>query len=154
MKELAPEDIRALREALARERRLASFHDRVLDRFGPLPTLARVRAAEQLHIDVLRSLHVRFGVPVRRERGDSPRLGTLAETCQRLIHSELERADRYRSLRSEVSDILVKAELRNLERASRLAHLPAVRQIAKTAHGRGRRDQPPTMPTGARAPQA
>lgn len=120
-------DIYTLRKALRIEQRYAAMHESMEARFGPLPELSDIISAEKCHVQVLGQLHRRYGLHEPAARAvHLPRYVSPSDACCDAIASEAERADEYQRLIGAARESTIVAELRNLERASRVAHLPAL----------------------------
>jgi hypothetical protein len=66
-------------------------YDQVIRDFGPVLPFARIREAEQRHIDALRRLFTRYGLPVPKNSWPERvrRYTTLAEACEAGVAAEI-----------------------------------------------------------------
>lgn len=126
-------DVRALDAAVRQLQSTLALHKRILRAVGIAPLLQRICEVEASHLKVLEWLHVRHGLPLaktpRRWRGK--RYADASEACAALIAAEKENLAAYRDLLQTARDAEVLAELRNLTRACREGHLPALHSWAR-----------------------
>ena len=128
MSRLPDGDARALREALEQVYRSSAIHDRILRDFRAPDPLQGIRNVEAMHIRLLECLHARYGLPTpsNRWRGRVPRFDSLVDACAAAIDVGTEHAYACERLIAGARDAEILAALRNLERAVREAHLPAL----------------------------
>lgn len=83
MAALTGTEIDALHEALDDEYRAWATYDRLIADFGEAPPFSHIREAEARHIDALRNLFARYGLPIPENPwpGRVPRYGSLQEAC-------------------------------------------------------------------------
>ena len=142
MLRLNENDVRALNIALEQQYRSFATHDQVIRDFGPAQPLERIRDVEKGHIRVVEWLHTRYAVSLPKYHGRAhiPHFADFAHACAAAIESEREHLLVYRRLIESAREADVLGELRNLERASRDGHLPALhawaRQLRKRPHAR------------------
>lgn len=120
----------ALMEALQDEYRARARYAQVLERFGAVLPFTAIAAAEQRHIDALRLLFHRYGIPVPPDpwAGRVEYLPTLIAACEAGVVGEIENIALYESLLERELPSDVRQTFANLQRASREAHLPAFRR--------------------------
>ncbi|GLR62725.1 ferritin-like domain-containing protein [Marinospirillum insulare] len=136
MPNLSETEINALHEALDDEYKAWSTYDQVLNDFGEVRPFSNIRDAEGRHIEALKRLFVRYGVPIP----DNPyprkiaSFTSLQEACEAGVEDEIANAELYERLfaATERGDILMVLE--NLQRASQERHLPAFQRCVE---GRG-----------------
>jgi hypothetical protein len=141
MVSLADFEIAALHEALDDEYRAWATYDQVIADFGAAPPFSNIRDAEARHIDALRVLFDRYGLPLPRNPwpGKVTRYSSLREACEAGVTAEIENSALYERLlaSTERSDIL--AVFRNLRDASQQNHLPAFQRcVERESQGGGR----------------
>lgn len=136
------QDILALREALDDEYRAWATYDQVIADFGLVPPFSNIRDAEARHIDALRSLYVRFGLPFPENpwSGKVERYPDLLAACTAGVAAEIANGAMYERLLAACRHPDVLAVLRRLRDASVQRHLPAFRRQLERRHdgGRGR----------------
>lgn len=64
MDTLSVAEVRALNEALDDEYRSWATYDQVIADFGEIPPFSNIREAEARHIEALRTLFIRYALPV------------------------------------------------------------------------------------------
>lgn len=123
-------EIQALREALDDEHHAWATYDQVISDFGEVLPFTNIREAEARHIDALRTLFVRYDVPIPANPwlGKVPHYPSLAAACEDGVQAEIANAALYDRLMAATdrSDILTVLE--NLRAASQERHLPAFRR--------------------------
>lgn len=84
MNELTETGVHALHEALDDEYRAWATYDQVMREFGDAPPFSNIREAEARHIEALRNLFDRYGlpVPVNPWPGKATRYASLREACE------------------------------------------------------------------------
>ncbi len=117
--------------------RLGSTYDQVIHDFGPERPFINIRDAEARHIEALRGLFRRYGIPAPTNHwpGRVPRFADLREACKAGVEAELENTALYDRLMGATSRRDILAVFDNLRRASQERHLQAFRRCAS----RGRR---------------
>lgn len=134
---LNEDEIRALHEALEDEYLSWTTYDQVIQDFGEVRPFINIREAEGRHIEALRTLFVRYGLPVPEntwaERVD--RYPSLEAACSAAVAGEIANGEMYERLlkATERSDILT--VLRNLQAASEERHLPAFQRCLERGGG-------------------
>jgi hypothetical protein len=135
-------EAQALREALDDEYRAWATYDQIVRDFGPQRPFIHIRDAEARHIEALRALCERYGVPVDGNPwpGRVPRFASTQEACEASIAGEIENAALYERLKRSTrrEDILTVYD--RLQSASQERHLPAFRRCASRGRGRGHGD--------------
>jgi hypothetical protein len=133
MTELTQSEIEALREALDDEYHAWTTYEQVIVDFGEISPFSRIREAESRHIDALRSLFLRYGLPVPENPwpGKVARYTSVQAACEAGVDAEMANGEMYDRLiaTSRRADIL--SVLRNLQAASQQRHLPAFRRRAQ-----------------------
>lgn len=140
MDTLTEHEIRALHEALDDEYHSWTSYDQVIRDFGETPPFSNIREAEARHVEALRALFVRYGLPVPENTwvGRVDRYASLAAACEASVAAEIANGELYERLfaATERPDIL--AVLRKLQQASQQRHLPAFQRcVQRTGGGRG-----------------
>ena len=120
MAELAETDIRALEEALDDEYRAWATYDQVIRDFGPVRPFIRIQAAEERHIDALRTLFARYGLPVPNNPwlGKVRRYTSLHEACEAGVAAEIANGAMYDRLLAATRREDLLRVFRNLREAS------------------------------------
>lgn len=154
MHQLSEDEICVLNEALDDEYRAWATYDQVITDFGEVQPFSNIRASEARHIEALRTLFVRYGLPVPENAwpGKVERYPSLQLACEAGVAAEIANGEMYdRLLRaSQQPDILL--VLGNLQEASQQRHLAAFQRCAqgkggcgggggRHRHGRGGREQ-------------
>ncbi|MFZ5620452.1 MAG: ferritin-like domain-containing protein [Pseudomonadota bacterium] len=138
MDTLTEAEIRTLHEALDDEYHAWATYDQVIRDFGEVPPFSNIREAEARHIEALRSLYARYGLPVPENTwpGRVDRYPSLQAACEAGVAAEIANAGMYDRLltATERPDILT--VLRNLQEASQQRHLPAFERCVQGG-GRG-----------------
>lgn len=136
MNVLTEAEVDALRGALDDEYRAWATYDQVIADFGELPPFSHIREAEARHIDALRILFARYGVPVPENPwpGRVPRYGSVPEACAAGVAAEIDNAALYDRLLAATQRPDIRVVFRNLQEASQQRHLPA---FERCAGGRG-----------------
>lgn len=139
MAELAETDIRALEEALDDEYRAWATYDQVIRDFGPVLPFTRIRAAEERHIDALRTLFARYGLPVPNNPwlGKVRRYTSLHEACEAGVAAEIANGAIYDRLLAATRREDLLRVFRNLREASQQRHLPAFKRGGNPPAGEG-----------------
>lgn len=139
MNNLTEKETRALHEALDDEYKAWATYDQVIADFGEVLPFRNIRDAEGRHIEALRTLFVRYGVPIPENPwpGKVTRFTSLQEACAAGVSDEIANAELYERLleATERPDILT--VLRNLQAASQQRHLPAFQRCAEGRQGGG-----------------
>jgi hypothetical protein len=140
---LTASEITALHEALDDEHRAWSTYDQLIRDFGEVPPFSNIREAEARHIEALRGLFDRYGLPLPANPwpGKVTRYASLQQACEAGVAAEIENGALYERLLSSTqrADILV--VFRNLQEASQQRHLPAFRRCAERGAGGGGRQR-------------
>lgn len=137
MEPLTEQEIHALHEALEDEYRSWTTYDQVLRDFGEMGPFSNIREAEARHIEALRTLYVRYGLPVPANTwaGRVDRYANLQAACEAGVEAEKANAEMYERLLTASSRADIVTVLRRLQEASQQRHLPAFQRCA--ARGRG-----------------
>jgi hypothetical protein len=135
---LTEAEIEALREALDDEYRAWATYDQVIADFGEVPPFSHIREAEARHIDALRILFARYGVPVPENPwpGRVARYGSMQEACAAGVAAEIDNAALYDRLLAATQRPDIRVVFRNLQEASQRRHLRAFERCAQRAAGR------------------
>jgi len=138
MNELTQGEIRALHEALDDEYQAWTIYGQVIADFGEVRPFTNIRDAEARHIEALRGLFDRYGVPVPANpwAGKVPRYASLHEACEAGVTAEIANGALYEKLLSSTQRPDILAVFRNLQEASQQRHLEAFRRCAQRG-GRG-----------------
>ena len=141
MTDLTEIEIRAPNEALDDEYRAWATYDQVIAEFGDTPPFSHIREAEARHIDALRSLFARYGLPVPENRwpGRVPRFASLTEACAAGVAAEVANAALYDRLLAATRRPDLLNVFRNLRAASQERHLRAFDRCAQGGGGGGGR---------------
>ncbi len=133
MSTLTDVEIRALNEALDDEHHSWSTYDQVIRDFGEVRPFINIREAEARHIEALRSLYVRYGVPMPENSwpGKVERYASLKEACIASAEAEIANGDLYDRLFEAIQRPDIVTVLRNLQEASLQRHLPAFQRCAQ-----------------------
>jgi hypothetical protein len=136
---LTASEIDALRAALDDEYHAWATYHQVIADFGETPPFSNIREAEARHIEALRSLYARFGLPVPENPwpGKVTRYANLQEACAAGVSAEIENGALYERLLASTQrpDILI--VFRNLQEASQQRHLPAFQRCVERGAGSG-----------------
>lgn len=140
METLNATEVRALHEALDDEYLSWATYDQIVRDFGDVRPFCNIRDAEARHIEALRTLYVRYGLPVPENTwpGRVPRYPDLRSACEAGVTAEIANAEMYDRLlvATERPDIL--SVLHNLQEASQERHLPAFQRCVQGGGGGGR----------------
>lgn len=140
MDPLTAAEMQALHAALDDEYRAWATYDQVIRDFGAQPPFDNIREAEARHIDALRSLFDRYGLPLPANSwpGRVTRYASLRAACAAGVAAEIENGALYERLLASTQrpDILI--VFRNLQEASQQRHLPAFQRCAERGAGGGR----------------
>ena len=125
-----------LDEALMDEYKARDTYRKVIDTFGPVHPFVNIVEAEQTHIDMLRPLYERHGIPLPPEpdpsRIEAP--STLLDACRTGVAAEIENVAMYDRLIAAAdaagADDVVEV-LKLLQAASREHHLPAFQRCVE-----------------------
>ena len=145
MNTLPEAEIRALNEALDDEYRAWATYDQVMADFGSeVRPFINIREAEVRHIEALRVLFNRYGVPIPENPwpGKVERYASLQAACEAGIAAEVANGKMYERLLTATDRPDILTVLRNLQDASEQRHLPAFQRCAhRGLDGGGRRRQ-------------
>jgi hypothetical protein len=127
------EDARVLEEALDDEYRAWATYDQVIRDFGPVLPFTRILAAEERHIDALRTLFEGYAFPVPKNPwpGNVPRYTSLHEASKAGVAAEIANGAMYERLLAAIQRQDILRVLRNLRDASQQRHLPAFQRFVK-----------------------
>jgi hypothetical protein len=111
----------------------------VIADFGDGPPFSHIREAEARHIDALRVLFARYGVPVPENPwpGRVPRYASLAEACGAAAAAEIANAALYDRLLAATGRPDLLTVFRNLQATSQARHLSAFERCAQGGGGSG-----------------
>jgi hypothetical protein len=140
MTELTETEIPALLEALDDEYRAWATYDQVIADFGDVRPFRNIREAEARHIDALRTLFLRYGLPVPENPwpGRVTRYPSVQAACEAGVSAEIANGEMYERLIASTRRTDILAVLRNLQAASQERHLPAFQRCAQaSAEARG-----------------
>ena len=142
MSTLNQSEIDALNEALDDEYRAWATYDRVIRDFGEVRPFINIRDAEARHIEALRSLFVRYGLPFPENPWHDrvPRYTSLREACVAGVAAEIENSRLYERLLESTGRQDILAVFRNLQEASQQRHLPAFQRCVERYRNGGRQD--------------
>ena len=132
-----------LDEALMDEYKARDSYRKVLDDLGPVRPFVNIVEAEQTHIDMLRPLYERHGIPLPAEP-DPARIqvpAPLLEACRAGVAAKMENVAMYDRLiaaadAAGTEDVIEVLKL--LQAASREHHLPAFRRCVERGGTPGR----------------
>jgi hypothetical protein len=141
MEPLTAPEMEALHAALDDEYRAWATYDQVIADFGEMPPFGNIREAEARHIEALRGLFDRYGLPLPENPwpGKVTRYASLHEACAAGVAAEIENAALYERLLASTRRPDILTVFRNLQEASQQRHLPAFRRCAVRGAGGGRR---------------
>lgn len=140
MDALTEAEVRTLHEALDDEYRAWATYDQVIRDFGEVRPFSSIREAEARHIEAVRSLFTRYGLPIPENPwpGRIERYASLQAACAAGVTAEIANGDLYERLLQTTRREDILAVLRNLQEASQQRHLPAFRRCAEGGQGHGR----------------
>lgn len=127
------DEIDALHEALDDEYHALNTYDTVMAGFGMVRPSINIREAEARHIDALRSLFDRYGLPFPANSwiGRVARYSSVAAACAAAVDAEVEKGRLYERLLSRAKQPDVRADFVRLKEASEERHLPAFRRCVE-----------------------
>ena len=131
--------IKALSEAIEDEYRARATYRKIIERFGPVRPFVNIVDAENRHVAALlrqfERLRAEPPADTWPDRVSAP--ASLAEAYAAEVKAEIENEALYASLLDRVSDLQVRAVMRQLQAASHERHLPAFRRcLARYTSGR------------------
>lgn len=139
MGKLTHVELNALHEALDDEYQSWSLYDQVIADFGEVRPFINIRDAEARHIEALRTLYTRYGVPMPENTwlGKVERYSSVQAACEASVAAEIANGELYERLfKTELRADIVTV-LRNLQEASLERHLPAFQRCAQGGGGQG-----------------
>jgi hypothetical protein len=139
MDKLTAAEFNALHEALDDEYQAWSIYDQVIADFGEVRPFINIRDAEARHIEALRTLYIRYGVPIPENPwpGKVERYTSVQAACEASVAAEVANGELYDQLfKTELRPDILKV-LRNLQQASLERHLPAFQRCGGGGGGRG-----------------
>jgi hypothetical protein len=147
MEKLSRQDVRALRKAFEDTCSACSTYEQVIREFGPLRPFPMLKDAEERHMRALEALLTRYRiavpkVPVR----PTAAFATISAALDVVISAESSKVEAYDRLHATAHEADVLAEIRNLRRASRDAHLPALLKCAEFLKPHGKTHTPSKSP--------
>ena len=133
MSSLSETEIHALHAALDDEYCAWATYDQIISDFGEVPPFSNIREAEVRHIAALRSLFVRYALPVPENPwlGKVPRYASLREACAAAVTAEIANGRLYERLLASTDRPEILTVFRNLREASQQRHLPAFQRCAR-----------------------
>lgn len=133
MDTLSVAEVRALNEALDDEYRSWATYDQVIADFGEIPPFSNIREAEARHIEALRTLFIRYALPVPPNSwsGKVARYANLQAACEASVKDEIANGEMYARLLKTTQRPDILNVLRNLQAASQQRHLPAFQRCAQ-----------------------
>ncbi len=142
MSELTESEIRALHEALDDEYRAWATYDQVIADFGDVPPFINIRDSEARHIEAVRALFLRYGLPVPENPwpGNVSRYPSLQAACEAGVSAEIANGQMYERLIASTRRADILTVLRNLQAASQERHLPAFQRCARASSAESRSD--------------
>ena len=137
MDSLTELEIRALHEAMDDEYRSWATYGQVVMDFGEVRPFINIREAEARHIEALRTLYVRYGVPVPTNTwvGRVDRYPSLQAACEAAVMAEIANAEMYERLITTMTRADIVSVLRNLQAASQERHLQAFQRCTQRGGG-------------------
>ncbi len=137
MNKLSDAEVRALQEALDDEYRAWATYDQVITDLGAVRPFNNIRDAEARHIDALRTLFARYGLPVPENPWPRrvTRYTSLREACEAGVAAEIANSALYDRLLSATQRQDILAVFRRLQEASQQRHLEAFRRCAVRESG-------------------
>lgn len=139
MQTLTETEMNALHEALDDEYQSWSTYDQVIHDFGEVRPFINIRDAEARHIEALRTLYTRYGVPMPENTwiGKVVRYSSVQEACAASVAAEIANGELYERLFKTELRPDIATVLRNLQEASLERHLPAFQRCAQGGGGQG-----------------
>lgn len=139
MDKLTAAEFNALHEALDDEYQAWSIYDQVITDFGEVRPFINIRDAEARHIEALRTLYTRYGVPMPENTwlGKVERYSSVQAACEAAVAAEIANGDLYERLFKDELRADIVTVLRNLQEASLERHLPAFQRCAQGGGGQG-----------------
>lgn len=133
MTELSESEVRALYEALDDEYRAWATYDQVIADFGEVRPFSNIREAEARHIDALRGLFLRYGLPVPENSwpGRVPHYASLQAACEAGMAAEIANGAMYDRLIESIGRVDLLTVLRNLQAGSQQRHLLAFQRCVE-----------------------
>jgi hypothetical protein len=135
---LSIEEIQGLLRALNDEYHAWSTYDQVVRDFGSVNPFVNIRESEARHIELLRSLFRRYGVPIPPNPwlGSVPRFTSVVEACRAGVEGEIANRALYDELGESTSRDAILTAYGRLRAASEQRHLRAfTRCAAREGHG-------------------
>jgi hypothetical protein len=135
MNNLTELEIRALNEALDDEYHSWATYDQVIADFGKVQPFSNIREAEAHHIEALRTLFVRYELPMPKNSwpGKVERYASLQAACEAAVAAEIANGAMYDQLLITTQHPDIIRVLRNLQEASKERHLPAFQRCAQNS---------------------
>lgn len=131
MEKLSRPDIRALRKAFEDTSCTCSTYEQVIREFGPVRPFPMLKEAEERHMRALQALLERYRVALPKPHAtQAAHFATLSDALEAAIAWESRKIEACERLHASAHEADILAEIRNLRRASRDAHLPALRECA------------------------
>ena len=139
MDKLTDAEFNALHEALDDEYQAWSIYDQVITDFGEVRPFINIRDAEARHIEALRTLYIRYGVPIPENPwlGKVERYTSVQAACEASVAAEVANGELYDQLfKTELRPDILKV-LSNLQQETLERHLPAFQRCGGGGGGRG-----------------
>lgn len=138
--QLSQAEMDALHEALDDEYRAWATYDQVILDFGEVRPFMNIREAEARHIEALRSLFIRYNLPIPENPwpGKVPHYSNLQDACTTGVAAEIENGKLYDRLLASTDHRDILRVFRHLQEASQQRHLPAFQRCAERPHQRQR----------------
>jgi len=135
MNNLTDIEIRALNEALDDEYHSWATYDQVIADFGKVQPFSNIREAEAHHIESLRTLFVRYELPMPKNSwpGKVERYASLQAACKAAVAAEIANGAMYDRLLIATQRPDIIKVLHNLQKASEERHLPAFQRCAQNS---------------------
>lgn len=139
MTELTTAEVEALNAALDDEYHAYATYDQVVRDLGEVRPFINIRDAEARHIEALRSLFDRHGVPVPGNGwpGKVKRYQRVRDACADAVDAEIANAALYDRLIGSTDREDLLAVFGNLREASQARHLPAFQRCLQAGRGGG-----------------
>lgn len=146
MESLSEAEIHALHEAMDDEYHSWTTYDQVISDFGEVRPFINIREAEARHMGALRTLFMRYGVPVPENTwvGRVDRYPDIHAACEAAVEAEIANGEMYERLLTQTTREDILTVLGNLQAASQQRHLRAFQRCVQRGaggQGRGRRQK-------------
>lgn len=137
MTELTTAEVEALNAALDDEYHAYATYDQVVRDLGEVRPFINIRNAEARHIEALRSLFDRHGVPIPGNGwlGNVKHYQRVRDACVDAVNAEIVNAALYDRLMGSTDRADLLTVFGNLREASQERHLPAFRRCLQAGRG-------------------